>query len=380
MSQENDRQLPDGWQWVKLGELIQVAQPGFACGERDVQGVIQLRMNNLDTRGNLIWDDFIRIPATTDQILKYKLATNDVVFNNTNSTELVGNSALFVEQKEPVVYSNHFTKIRTITEKLEPSYLSSWLVHQWQKGTFSNLCNRWIGQSAVKNDKLLDLLIPPKALPAAYLRAVFESEEANSWERRKLGEICQSNGQYGTSEKSTNVNQGLPVLRMGNIIEGKINWSDLMYVNLPTDEETKFLLKKGDVLFNRTNSAELVGKTAVFDAEFKAVFASYLIRFKMRYNLADPYYISAYINSRQGRKFIEANMTRAIGQVNISASTMYNMPIPIPPTLEKQKQIASTLTEQMQEVERLKQNLKEQLDTINKLPAVLLRRAFKGEL
>ncbi|MEY3826985.1 MAG: hypothetical protein RLZZ148_1803, partial [Cyanobacteriota bacterium] len=219
-----------------------------------------------------------------------------------------------------------------------------------------------------------------KALPAAYLRAVFESEEANSWERRKLGEICQSNGQYGTSEKSTNVNQGLPVLRMGNIIEGKINWSDLMYVNLPTDEETKFLLKKGDVLFNRTNSAELVGKTAVFDAEFKAVFASYLIRFKMRYNLADPYYISAYINSRQGRKFIEANMTRAIGQVNISASTMYNMPIPIPPTLEKQKQIASTLTEQMQEVERLKQNLKEQLDTINKLPAVLLRRAFKGEL
>jgi len=385
MSQENDRQLPDGWQWVKLGELIQVAQPGFACGERDVQGVIQLRMNNLDTRGNLIWDDFIRIPATTDQILKYKLATNDVVFNNTNSTELVGNSALFVEQKEPVVYSNHFTKIRTITEKLEPSYLSSWLVHQWQKGTFSNLCNRWIGQSAVKNDKLLDLLIPlpleaAKALPAAYLRAVFESEEANSWERRKLGEICQSNGQYGTSEKSTNVNQGLPVLRMGNIIEGKINWSDLMYVNLPTDEETKFLLKKGDVLFNRTNSAELVGKTAVFDAEFKAVFASYLIRFKMRYNLADPYYISAYINSRQGRKFIEANMTRAIGQVNISASTMYNMPIPIPPTLEKQKQIASTLTEQMQEVERLKQNLKEQLDTINKLPAVLLRRAFKGEL
>lgn len=50
------------------------------------------------------------------------------------------------------------------------------------------------------------------------------------------------------------------------------------------------------------------------------------------------------------------------------------------PTLSQQKQIASTLTEQMQEVERLKQNLKEQLDTINKLPAVLLRRAFKGEL
>jgi len=375
MSQENDRQLPDGWQWVKLGELIQVAQPGFACGERDVQGVIQLRMNNLDTRGNLIWDDFIRIPATTDQILKYKLATNDVVFNNTNSTELVGNSALFVEQKEPVVYSNHFTKIRTITEKLEPSYLSSWLVHQWQKGTFSNLCNRWIGQSAVKNDKLLDLLIPLPPLSEQKRIAAILNEQMEAVEKARKA-----------TEAQLEAAKALPaaylraVLRMGNIIEGKINWSDLMYVNLPTDEETKFLLKKGDVLFNRTNSAELVGKTAVFDAEFKAVFASYLIRFKMRYNLADPYYISAYINSRQGRKFIEANMTRAIGQVNISASTMYNMPIPIPPTLEKQKQIASTLTEQMQEVERLKQNLKEQLDTINKLPAVLLRRAFKGEL
>jgi type I restriction enzyme S subunit len=64
---------------------------------------------------------------------------------------------------------------------------------------------------------------------------------------------------------------------------------------------------------------------------------------------------------------------------NISLLNIRELIIPLP-TVEKQQQIASTLTEQMQEVERLKQNLKEQLDTINKLPAVLLRRAFKGEL
>ena len=77
----------------------------------------------------------------------------------------------------------------------------------------------------------------------------------------------------------------------------------------------------------------------------------------------------------------EQTDSQAAGAIfrNLTTDQIKSLEIPLP-TVEKQKQIASTLTEQMQEVERLKQNLKEQLDTINKLPAVLLRRAFKGEL
>jgi type I restriction enzyme S subunit len=159
------RELPDGWRLVKLGEIIQEVQAGFACGERDAEGIVQLRMNNLDTRGNFIWDDVLRVPREGNNIEQFLLVPGDVLFNNTNSTELVGKSALFTGYAEPIVYSNHFTRLRTIRDALLPDVLASWLNQQWQQGVFAAICNRWIGQSAVKADKLLNLEIPLPPLP-----------------------------------------------------------------------------------------------------------------------------------------------------------------------------------------------------------------------
>ncbi|HTP09993.1 MAG TPA: hypothetical protein VMP08_17170, partial [Anaerolineae bacterium] len=89
------RSLPDGWRWAKLGEIVAEALPGFASGERDPKGVVQLRMNNVDTRGNISLADFIRVPADEAMIARYQLQIGDVMFNNTNSVELVGKTALF---------------------------------------------------------------------------------------------------------------------------------------------------------------------------------------------------------------------------------------------------------------------------------------------
>jgi type I restriction enzyme S subunit len=152
--------FPAGWRFVKLGEVIRNAQAGFACGERDANGIVQLRMNNLDTRGNFIWDDVLRVPRENNNIEPFLLVPGDVLFNNTNSTELVGKSALFTGYAEPIVYSNHFTRLRTVGDALLPDVLASWLNHQWQKGVFAAICNKWIGQSAVKTDRLLNLEIP----------------------------------------------------------------------------------------------------------------------------------------------------------------------------------------------------------------------------
>ena len=59
---EKKGDLPDGWRWTRLGDVIEEAQSGFACGERDAEGIAQLRMNNLDTRGNFIWNEVLRVP------------------------------------------------------------------------------------------------------------------------------------------------------------------------------------------------------------------------------------------------------------------------------------------------------------------------------
>jgi type I restriction enzyme S subunit len=179
------RPLPAGWRWVRLGELISEALPGFASGARDPHGVIQLRMNNVDTNGNLVWDEFLRVPADEETITKYRLTAGDVMFNNTNSTALVGKSALFGGYSEPVVYSNHFTRLRTKSECLTPDYLAAWLVWQWHSHVFAELCNQWIGQSAVKSDKLLVLEIPLPPLPVQRRIAAILNEQMAAVERAR---------------------------------------------------------------------------------------------------------------------------------------------------------------------------------------------------
>src|SRR5262249_1608026 len=91
---------------------------------------------------------------------RFSLQPDDILFNNTNSAELVGKTALFRGHSEAVVYSNHFTRLRTRPQLATPDYVSRWLLSQWQTGAFSRKCNRWIGQSAVKNDNLLSLELP----------------------------------------------------------------------------------------------------------------------------------------------------------------------------------------------------------------------------
>ena len=405
--------LPDGWRWVRLRELIREAQAGFACGQRDPQGVVQLRMNNVDTWGRFVWDDVLRVPTDAATVEQFRLVPGDVMFNNTNSTELVGKSALFGSYVEPIVYSNHFTRLRTKQDVLLPPFLAGWLNHQWRRGVFAGICNRWIGQSAVKADKLLnlDFPLPPisdqeritaalceqmaavtharaagqvrikaaKAVYDAFVRSVFADNESESWPIRPLFDLCEGPGQYGTSEKSNGKGLGMPILGMYHIHESRIRWENIACVDLEPAIIDKYRLRIGDLLFNRTNSAELVGKTAVFDLNREAVFASYLIRFRLNARVADPDFVSAYINSNLGRRFIERRMGRAIGQVNVSASTMHGMPVPAPDFLI-QKRIGKMLRKRYDEVLELRRCMEQESEAIDALPAALLQRAFTGAM
>jgi type I restriction enzyme S subunit len=221
-----------------------------------------------------------------------------------------------------------------------------------------------------------------RALPAAYLREVFPDrgeELPEGWAVKSLGDLCTIDGQYGTSVRSNVDRIGLPVLGMYNIYEGNIRWEKIQFVNIPTEDQEKYLLQKGDLLFNRTNSAELVGKSAVFDRSEEAVFASYLIRFRMIASVADSNFVSMIINSPYGRRFIEKHMARAIGQVNISASIMKLMPIPIP-RIAIQRQIITELKRRQDSITQVTHASEAELAAIEALPAAILRKAFNGEL
>ena len=121
-------------------------------------------MNCVDTEGSLDLSVAPRVPAQP-RIGRYMLQPGDVVFNATSSRELVGKSALFTGWPEPVSFSNHFQRIRTRRELLEPAYLARWLTWQQRRGTFAGISARWVNQAVVRNERLLALKIPLTSLP-----------------------------------------------------------------------------------------------------------------------------------------------------------------------------------------------------------------------
>ncbi|GAB4539048.1 MAG: hypothetical protein Kow0063_27480 [Anaerolineae bacterium] len=157
------RPLPPGWRWVRLGKYLTDIQPGIACGDKSLtEGVPHLRMNNISTDGTIDLSLLWRIPIDPDDLEKYRLRPGDVLFNNTNSVELVGKTALFTIENGDYVFSNHLTRLRTVDE-LRPGWLAFYLRFLWQNRYFERKANRWVGQSAVRDDvlKALLILLPP---------------------------------------------------------------------------------------------------------------------------------------------------------------------------------------------------------------------------
>ncbi|HDX6684988.1 TPA: restriction endonuclease subunit S, partial [Escherichia coli] len=127
---------------------------------------------------------------------------------------------------------------------------------------------------------------------------------------------------YGTSAKASIDSGEYPILRMGNITyQGRWDFTDLKYLDLSVKEKDKYLVKEGDLLFNRTNSKELVGKTAVYEEDRPMAFAGYLIRVRPN-SIGNNYYISGYLNSIHG-KITLMNMCKSIvGMANINAQEL----------------------------------------------------------
>ena len=143
---------------------------------------------------------------------------------------------------------------------------------------------------------------------------------------------------YGTS-RPANENGRFKYLRMNNITyDGKLDITELKNIDIPDNELEKCIAEKGDILFNRTNSRDLVGKTCVYDLDDSMVIAGFVIRVRTN-ELANPYFVSEFLNSKYMKKRLSNMCKNASGQSNINAQEMQNIKIYIPP-IELQNQLA----------------------------------------
>ena len=202
----------------------------------------------------------------------------------------------------------------------------------------------------------------------------------SSWIWCKFSNIIK-HMEYGTSEKSSEINIGIPVLRMNNIQKGILDYSNLKYVSPDIKDLPKLYLQKYDILFNRTKSYELVGKTALFEGNNNEyTFASYLIRVCLFKNYINPKYVTYYLNSQLFRKFqIEPLIIQQCGQANYSGDKLKNVLIPIPPK-EEQARIVEKVDELMQLCDKLENENANAQKYSSKLLQSIMQKYFTPEV
>lgn len=184
--------------------------------------------------------------------------------------------------------------------------------------------------------------------------------------------------EYGTSQKAEADRIGIPMLRMGNIQDGELDFADLKYCTDDTEVQ-HLLLEPGDLLFNRTNSPELVGKTAVFRAPETMTFASYLIRVRLHPAVAEPDFVSYWINSAWGKAWAYQVKTDGVSQSNINGTKLAGMPLPLPP-IDEQQEIVRRARALLGSGLTILASIEEAEDALHSAAQALADKAFRGEL
>ena len=220
---------------------------------------------------------------------------------------------------------------------------------------------RLVKEGKLKKKDLIETPITEEEIP-------FEIPE--SWEWCRVNDLIYP-PKYGTSNKSLE-NGVVPVLRMGNIKDGEIVFDKLVYSNDKVDNE-KYNLISGDLLFNRTNSAELVGKTAIYRGQRPAIYAGYLILLRPIEINSD--YLNFVLSSSYARSYCQEVKTIGVQQCNINAEKISSFILPLPP-LAEQHRIVAKIEELLPKVEEYGKAQ----DELNKLNAELPERLKKSIL
>jgi len=231
-----------------------------------------------------------------------------------------------------------------------------------------------------KADRLRHLRHYARKLSDTFLQSVFLDMfgdpilNPKDWKVVRIGDVI-SSSQYGTSQRSNNEMIGYPIIGMGNVTEnGKLELCSLSYVDLSPAEFDKLKLEKGDVIFNRTNSTKLVGKTALWSIDIDAVIASYLVKIRLTDDILPTYFVGL-VNMPSYKQLFQLRCRKAVGQSNISPTLLKEFNIPLPPLVEQKTfQRAASRFEDMQRYYREAESQGEHLFQS------LLHRAFRGEM
>jgi len=392
------------WPLTNLDDLLDDIQPGFASGQNESDGVLQVRMNNVKPDGSWDWSKERRVPATLKQLDKYSLQSGDILFNTTNSPEQVGKSALFQGADEPVSFSNHFLRLRVKKSKLSESYLTRYFAFLWQRKVFENMVDTWVNQATVQRDSFLALKIPlpPLAeqkriaaildkadilrrknqqaiqLADQFLRAVFldlfgdPMTNPKGWERCKFESLIDM-VTYGLTVRPEYLAEGVPLISAREIRSGQINFDGAPKISEKDFEKLSEKARPNfqDILFSKTGS---IGHCAIVESNLKFAVTQNAARIVPNTEKCEPLFLLSLLRTNY---FFDLANREAKGNAvkDLQLGVMKEFPVYAPP-MDIQRKYA----EIFKRIKNLSSmNFDAQLDG-NELFNSISQRAFAGEL
>ena len=378
--------MKQGWEIKKLGEVCDIIN-GFAFKSNlfTDEGEYILRISNIQN-GYIDLTDIAHFNKTDYpkvNLEKYAVLEDDIVVALSGATT----GKFGINKTGQKLYLNQRVAIcRENTSKLNHLYLLFYL--RMQAKSFLESAEG-VAQPNLSTELMKQIPIPVPPLPVqeqivakldllssitekkreqlkeldALAQSIFYDmfgdpiTNEKGWEVKKLGEVCESVS-YGTSNSSTE-NGEYKYLRMNNITySGHIDITDIKYIDVSDDEYEKYVVRKGDILFNRTNSKDLVGKTALFNFEEEMIIAGYIIRVRVNQDSIIPTFVVKWLNTPLMKSYFKNICKGAVNQSNINSKELKNIPISIPP-LPLQHQFATKIEAIEKQKELIKQSISE---------------------
>lgn len=387
-----------------LGDLLTDIRPGFASGDDLAEGTFQIRMNNLSQSGELLLDKRRRVSPDAKQIPRTLLEPGDVLFNTTNSPELVGKTAFFSGCDEPTVFSNHFIRLRTHEDRLDPRYLTRWLQREFQRGYFRAKAKQWVNQATFSQDRLIQMQVPlPPLSEQRRIAGVLDAAEALRAKRRQA--LCELDSltravfveMFGVGEETrkplgqlAEVQSGLqvtskrkghpvevPYLRVANVYRGSLDLGEIKTIRVFERELERTRLVRDDLLVVEGHgNKDEIGRVGLWDGSIDpCVHQNHLIRVRCDQNLLHPRFAETFMNSWIGRRALLRAANTTSGLNTISTKDVRDVQIPLPALSEQQR-----FVELANHVDRQRDTMKSSETELDALFASLQQRAFRGEL
>ena len=352
-------------QLSEISELITKGTTPPTLGyEFQDDGVNFLKIECFDENGGFIESKVAHISEECNEKLKRsQLKVGDVLFSIAGA---IGRVAIVTEEMLPANTNQALAIIRIANEQVYLPYIrliltSPIVIEQFEKKKQGvaqlNLSLKDINEISIplpSKEKQIELaelfdkidgVIAKRKTEISALDDLIKArfvemfgdpiKNPKGWEVVTIGDVV-TEVRYGTSKPAVEGGK-YPYLRMNNLtVDGHLDLNDLKYIDISDDEIEKCVVRKGDVLFNRTNSIELVGKTAVFDLSEDMVIAGYIIRVRLNERLL-PEILSQYMNLEALKDILRSMAKGAVNQANINAQELQNIKVYVP-DMELQKQ------------------------------------------